>query len=222
MTTKTMVNGSLPVYTNRRYIHELALSLNVALVVVWSKSATSIRWNLFDQAKNLFPPHYRGSDNYSAGFPAFFLLVILLASLFFLSLRLFAKVSLVGRLLVSLGGLLAMLSLPAGWFYVRTELGRSPFRPSTVWFILECGCVISCIVLYLCRKWSVRARGTALLITIHYFGWGWVMHQLFVGNPLGPVFPAMGLLSGLAWASYANQRTPHHSKASFRKLPAQT
>jgi hypothetical protein len=50
-----------------RYFHELAFSLNLAIVVVWGGSATTPRFVLLQRLKSLFPPHEVFSANHAAG-----------------------------------------------------------------------------------------------------------------------------------------------------------
>lgn len=179
-----------------RYLHELLLSFNVATALVWAKSATTSNWEVYGRIKNLFSSPSYGSDNYAAGFPAFFL-----------PLRLFAKVGYVEGFLYSIGGILSLLAVPAAWFYVHQVLGFTPFEPSAYWLLIEGAVTITCVSLYLRGRWPIAAWGNILLISLHYIFWAWILRRHFLGNPLGLVFPIIGLASGFAWSLYLWHRS---------------
>jgi hypothetical protein len=182
-----------------RYLHEFAFSLSLAIVVVWGKSATSPRFVLLERVKSLFPPHEPFSDNHAAGYPAFAVLVAILATCIFLVLRALARWAWTVSFLRWMGGIVALMAVPGCWFYIITNLGLSRYQPTSSWLLLEGVVIIPFGLFCLHTRRPIRVWTAIVLLVVHYALWSRFLLEKLSPDPLTLPLVLVGPLSGLAW-----------------------
>lgn len=199
------------------YAYGVLFSVNIAAALMWARSATA-DFRLLQRAKRLFPPHFRYSDNYASGYPAF----ILLTAVFAICLLVFL---LLGRrwLLKPLGlqltGIVSLLIVPGAWWYIENILG--PFRTSPLWFPIEGLVVAICAFLYMHSRFSTHLLLLyCLLLVAHFSLWTWILQQYFLGNSFGFMFPIVAFLSSLSWGMYVFKSAERDPNLSAKELPA--
>lgn len=197
-----------------QYLHEAALSVNLAFALVAfaflldPRPVTSALFRM-DRAiyrhLHLLPPGVRVmKDTYTGGYFAFFIPAIALAVCSWLLLRTLSRTGLIRELLRSVAGIAALAMPPTWWLFdayaAERRYGWTPLAASQFYEVLL---VLALATLYLFRNRPNSEWAVITVVVLHYGFWFWQSgpHPFFMGYG-GPVAPATGLCAGLAWVLY--------------------
>lgn len=143
-------------------------------------------------------------DSYTSGYFAFLVLATALALCIWALLRVLRHARLTSEILRSVAEIVALAAAPVWWFCATYSASRRDgWNPFTAVQFYEVVLVLVCAILYLSGKWPIPEWGSILIVLVHYGFWFWQFgpYPFFMGYG-GPVAPAMGLCSTLAWVFY--------------------
>jgi len=189
-----------------RYIHEILLSANLALLGITV---------IFAFAPNVMAPFLRidASINRSFGIRqtdfvrGYFAIIIstaLLALLIWGLLRLSSRTWLTNVILRSASGIAVLLAIPALWFWANQQHGWPygwPYRGVPV----ELALVLLYLVWFLSGKRSIPGWYGLLLLVVHYAFWFWIYGSAYLATYIGPAGTILGFGSMVAWGIYVNE-----------------
>ena len=193
----------------RQSAHELLFCLNLALVLKLEGNQKLSRLTpLLDFGEStiqLKVNHYlrlHPDDSFGANL-AFLLLALVFAVLMFVLLRILLASSSIRRAFQAVAGVISLIALPLGWFWVAATVGISPpfSNPPHVLLYLELLAAAVCAGAYLIGKWPLPSWVTIALLTAHFAYWDFLVSggPYFWRNPFRLLFPIVGFLAVLTW-----------------------
>lgn len=195
-----------------RFFCDCALAYNLAVVLVWIRASTAVHFALLDKFKIAFPPHERFSDNYAAGYPAFFALAALFSLFLFISIRLIRRIFGAEQILRVVGAIISIAAAPIWWVYLNEILW-----PVQVGAIAKLFLSTEVVVAVVATLWYLR-RGrpvpswSGVLILVVYYGFWSKIFWYFFPDVLSFAVPLIGLCSALAWYWYLQVSTSDASR----------
>jgi hypothetical protein len=190
-----------------RSLHEFLFGLNIGLIWILERNLGSNSfWALRLQYKINAYLHLDAHSDVGA-YAGSFSLALGIAVGIYLLLSVFARTVLATEILRSVAGIAALCALPGCWFYVLPVIRHPSIgMGKRFWLLAELGGAVSCVFLYLHRKWPIPSWGVVGLLVLHYSFWARMFFGLGVFlDPRYLVFPLAGLCSALAWGSYVDQ-----------------
>jgi hypothetical protein len=202
-----------------QYIHEVTFSLNLAFVVmglvfVYAADAVILPLDKLEFSVNKLL-HIRQTD-FFRGYSEFFLPGMVLALCIWRLLRLSSRAQLIREILRWVGGVTALVAVPAYWLCMTYSAGRrygwNPFHGIQLYELVP---VLVWASLFLRGKWPIPWWGNILAVSLHYGFWLWQFWPLFLTLLTGyggsaAVTPIVGFGASLAWVLYARQ--PGHDQ----------
>lgn len=197
-----------------RYFHEIAFSLNLALVFTallfqsapWS--LISFLHNLEFSLNRLF--HIPQTD-FVRGYWEFFLPGILFAVLIWATLKRIcrSRPATGAEMLRVPAGLTAIGLAPLWWICATYILSHTQGLFGAIQ-VYELAFSLFCAILYLLGRWPVPAWASLLALLLHYAFWLWQFRPLLTTFLRGwggsvAVIPFVALIAGLAWALYVSK-----------------
>lgn len=198
---------------NTRSMHEVACSINLSLVltncffILGPTRATDLFFNMdraISRRLGLLSVIAHPKDEYTPGYFAFLVPLLVLAICCWSFLRLFAASRITREFLRSGAGISALIGSPLSWFCFRwaPSLGHRE-RPFEAIQLYEVLLILVLGVIYLFRNWRIPDVTVLVGLLLHYGVWFWTFGPSFsFGGYSGPFSPAVGLFAGFAWILY--------------------
>jgi hypothetical protein len=197
-----------------QYIHEATFSLNLAFVVmglvfVYASDAIILPLDQLEFSVNKVL-HISQTD-FLRGYCEFFLPGIVLALCIWSLLRLSSFAQLAREILRCVGGVTALVAVPAYWlcmtYSASRRYGWNPFHAVQLYELML---VLVWASLYLRGKWPIPWWGPVVAVSLHYGFWLWQFWPLFLALFTGyggsaAVTPIVGFGASLAWVLYERQ-----------------
>ena len=103
---------------------------------------------------------------------------------------------------------------PFAYWVIYYEIVGWPFRWPYRWAPVELTAASCCLVFYLRGNWSSLRWMGVLLFAVHFAFWYWVPStNPSLADYRGPIGPALGFCSALAWGAYYVQSYAQTSQA---------
>ena len=197
-----------------QHIHEATFSLNLAfvamgLVFVYASDAVILSLDQLEFSVNKFL-HIRQTD-FLRGYWEFFLPGMVLALCVWRLLRLSSRAQLTREILRWVGGVTALVAVPAYWlcmtYSATRRYGWNPFHAVQPY---ELVLVLIWASLYLRGKLPIPCWENVLAISLHYGFWLWQFWPLFLTLFTGyggsaAAASIVGFGASLAWVLYVRQ-----------------
>lgn len=199
------------------WMNEILFSLNLAWLVIWhERMSSSSRLYSLPLVRYLYlHTHFVEPETVIVQV----CWSLLAGGLLFLFLRVLSQLRTTGKILGSIGGIIALAGFPfLAVLFPFAFFSPIRIRDYSLWLLLETFAAVFCGVLYYLRKWPLPTSLTVALLFLHFILWAWVtgtwvspLREIHVYGPGGLGiwistffyfgFPALGLLSSLAWAN---------------------
>jgi hypothetical protein len=211
--------GDVPCHRNEvRRIHEILFSLNIAFAITLAVRAYLGRFGRGQNVIADFVIRTIGWVNAVFGLTApnhfgveftFLVWIAGIALSFFLFVRFVVPAKAMHAILNTTAGVTSLAAVPTCLLYANETLlpGHvASYRPHLA---IEVAGAASCVLLYSMGKWLLPSWCSAVLISLHFVAWAWIIWQLFSPAPLAIFLSAVPPAAGVAWLLYDRGSRPN-------------
>jgi|GEM_PF-6319332 hypothetical protein len=186
------------------HLRDLLFCINIGLLTIVER-ANATRFGSLIQVQYAVNDFFHLQPHSSVGgYGAVLIFTAGLAAVIFVLLQVLVRLAPSDAALEWITGIGALAAAPVIWLYLVLRFGYGDFDVAFGWPAVELVVTLTCLVLYLTRKWPIPRSASILLITLHWALWSWIYNRHFM-TP-GLFFALVGFCSSLAWAAHLVQQ----------------